>query len=686
MPYSSVLLTPGINVEETAVLNSAGFSESVAVRFFNGLAQKVGGFKRLTDTKLIGTARGMHAWGDLIGNDYLAVGTEQRLEIFTNGQLFDITPIRYTSNPTPNFSTVINTPTVTVIDPGNGALQGDWVDITVPVSVGGLVLFGFYQVTTDIDANTYTLTAASNATVTINNGGVVPEFTTTLSSSIVTVTFPNHGFAAGAIFSVLVATNVGGLTVAGPYTVVSPTTNTFTIDAVSLATSGASAFENGGNTQIEYLIHTGQSSASIVTSSGFGSGLFGGGVFGGGSSGGGGIVNQMRIWSLSNFGQDLVANYNGSPIYIWSPPFSEGNVAVELNTLNFPEAVNPPTQVNYTFESTATQQIIALGCDDPTTGLFDPNLVRWCDSSDFTDWQASSTNQAGSFRIPSGSKLVGGISTANFNIIWTDVDMWLMTYIGAQFVWSFSKIADAVDLVAPLACGVYQNVVVWPSRQNFYIYAGGGVQSIPCPVWDKFWFNLNQEQIYKVNVQVNSWFSEVSWAFQSLNGSDCDARITYNVDENTWTYDDPPTLLARTSWVDDNVFGAPIGAATTGYLQQTEQGYDADGVPLPASVTSGWFALSETDYAIYIERLIGDFIVTGGSTTIKITIFTQNWPEGPVTTYGPYNWTAGSIANSFTMIHARGRLARIKIESSDLGVFWRNGRIRYLGQPAGRYN
>lgn len=681
MPYQPVELRPGVDIEKTPVLNQAGWSTSAAVRFFEGLIQKVGGWTHLNQTPIVGTARGMHAWADNTGQPYIAVGTEQRLELFLGGTLYDITPIRTTTNPAPSFSTVISTPTVTITDNNNGVIAGDWVMILVPVSVGGIVLQGFYLVKTVVDPNNYTITAASNATATVNNGGAVPSFATTNGQATVTVTLNNHGLIAGGTFTVQVPTTVGGITLSGLFSVIAPvTTNTFTITGPNNANATTSGSENGGNARLQYLIHSGQASASFSSQGGYGQGNYGGGNYGGGPTS---VLTQLRYWSLSNFGQNLIANYNGSPLYVWQPPFSTGSVALQLNAANFPGALQPPAQAQFSFSSTTQQQIIALGCDNPLTSQFDPLLVRWCDSGDFTDWQALSTNLAGSFRIASGSKLIAGVSTSNFNVIWTDTDMWIMSWLGAPLVWGFQKVADAVDILAPLSAGVFRNVVIWPSLEGFYLYDGAAVRQLPCPVWDKFWFNLNQLQAYKVNAQVNSFFGEIAWGFPSASGNgEVDSRITYNIRENSWTYDDKPTSLARTSWIDDNVYNhAPTGCDPNGLIQQHEAGNDADGAPLLASATSGWFAISETDYSIFVERLVADFIVTGGG-AVQITLQFQDWPGGPVNTLGPFTYSG--TAPPYSIVRGRGRLARIIVSSSTLGTFWRLGRTRLLSAPAGR--
>lgn len=686
MQYQSLQQTPGINVEKSMLDNGAGWSMGSAIRFRDGQPEKTGGWAALNNgTALVGICRGLHAWSDLASNPYLAAGTEQRLELFSGGMIQDITPLRVTTNTSPAFSTTIGSSSVNVKQTSHGVAVGDWIDVFIPVAVGGLLLQGFYQVQTVVDPDNFTITASANATSLVTNGGAVPTFTTIATSGDVTVTLANHGQIVGSTFDVQVATTVGGLVIAvGAYTVVSATTNTFVIQPGGTAASNATVAENGGNAQIQYLVPTGLSSSAYPA--GYGQGPYGGGPYGG--TPGAAILIPARQWFLDNFGQDLVGNYTGSPIFVWQPPVAIGNVALAINTTNYPGAQLPPTKVNVSFVAAPQQMIIALGCDDYLTGIFNPNLVRWCDQSDFTDWVASSTNQAGQYPLPGGSAIVGGLSAPNFTVIWTNTDMWLMNYLGgtglAQLVWGFTKVAGSVGLLAPRACAVFRNLVFFASSNGVYVFDGNKITLIPCPVWDKFWKNLNRMQIAKVNMQVNSYFQEISIASQSLTGTDVDQRITYSMRENTWTYDDAPTLTARTAWIDENVYGAMIGTDLSGLLQQqdSEGVYDANGAPLSASIRTGWFSAQEGTALTMMERIESELIVNGGTGAIMVTVYAQDYATGPVRTYGPYPWVIGS-GPPWAIVRARGRFLSIAISSSDLGVFWRLGNTRYTYKAAG---
>jgi hypothetical protein len=699
-PFTPVLLRPGINVEETPLLNSTGYSMSQNIRFWQGMPQKIGGYTHLNQTPLVGICTGMHSWADLLNNPYIACGTDQRLELFAFGIVYDITPLRKTSNPSPAFTTTISTPTVSVLDATNGASQGDWINVFVPVSIGGIILQGFYQIVSITDANDYVINVGVNAAASVT-GGTVPAYTSTMSSATVNVLFANHGLITGSLWTVHVATTVGGIVLAAgsTYSVTLVDTNNFTIVGPTSAGSGATVSENSGNAQIQYLVPTGLQSATA--GSGYGAGTYGSGLYGGSNSSGTAV--PLRQWFLGNFGQELVGNYNGSPIFIWTPPVGIDNPALILNTTNFPSAVSPPKAVNVSFVLEQAEIVVALGVDEiGGSGAIDPLNIRWSDGGNNLDWFPTVANLAGSYRLSSGSRIVGGLPIGLGAAIWTDIGMWSMTYIGAQaaeLVFGFNPIANGCGLLSARACCAYMGRAYWASNNNFFMYDGSAVQTIPCPVWDQFWFDLDKAQVDKIQCAVNSYFGEVTWYYPSASGNGTvDSTVTLNVLDGSWDFGRPPV----TAWIDTGVYGAPIGTDQKGLLQQFESGTDADGTPLPSSVRSGWFAIQEGGDFGFIEQIILDAVVaaspqgavvneTGGGVPgaiqqptppIQVTLYSQDYPSDPVYSYGPFSWSPGAGPQFFNP-RSRSRTLAISIASSSLGIFWRLGKIRHNAAPAG---
>lgn len=676
MPFQALRLNAGINTEATPMLNEAGWSFSQLIRFFQGFLQKYGGWTRLISTPIIGTARAMLSWEDAASNTYIAVGSEQALEVYSAGVLYNITPVVSVDTVAVSFSTSIGSPTVKVTDSAtNPASAGNSIYIENPIAVGGLVLQGTYPIASVIDAHNYNITAPSNASGNVTNGGAAALFTTVNTSTTVKVTLANNGYALGQTYMVFIPTTVGGITLNGPYTIGTVIdANNFDITAASPATSSTTGSENGGQVTIQYLLPAGN--ASNTNQGGlYGEGTYGSGTYGIGSSA---TFVSARLWSFGYWGTDIVASYTNGPLYTWiSESGLIGNPAVVISSA--------PMNINAgVFTAMPQQQVVACGASDGSSVTTDQMLVRWSDIADNTDWTATATNQAGSFRIPRGAHIAGGLQGPQASLIWTDVGFWLMQYIGFPLVYGFNEIGQGCGLIWQNAKGVLAGKVYWMSFNNFFVYDGNSVQALPCPVWDKVFQNLNTLQTSKIICCPNSYFNEISWCYPSANSNENDSRVTLYANDGTWSFD-PPAAIVRTAWLDQSSLIAPLGVDGAALIQVHETGNDADGTAMVSYAQTGFFKISEGLSYTFIERLIPDFILENSgsnTTTVQVTLYFQDYPDqAPIYTVGPLSVTT---AINYLIVRGRGRLVSIKIGSIDVGSFWRHGESLYFGEPDGR--
>jgi hypothetical protein len=175
MPLTKIAFAPGIDKQDTEYGAAGRWTDSDMVRFRYGLPEKIGGWVELISDKLIGVIRDMHAWTDLDGIRYTALGTDRKLYIYSEGAAYDITPIRATqaglSNP---FATVDGSATITVTDNAHGAQAGDFVTFSGASTTAGLDMNKEFEISTYVDPNTYTITyTGSTADATGNGGGTV---------------------------------------------------------------------------------------------------------------------------------------------------------------------------------------------------------------------------------------------------------------------------------------------------------------------------------------------------------------------------------------------------------------------------------------------------------------------------------------------------------------------------------
>ncbi len=681
MPYGSVQLIPGINVEKTPTANEAGISQSQLIRFRDGLAQKYGGWQKFYSFNIAGVPRDLHAWQDLNGTKHLLAGTTSSLNVITGGSVVNITPQQFSTNSAVNFSTVANSTTVTVTDTGiNNVTILDTVDIETPVCIGSAVVWGVFPIVSTLGGASYTINLASPAGTTVTNGGSLPLFTLATSSNLVNALMTAHGLsltAGGQSVAFEASTTIQNITIQGVYPVVKVVdANNFTISANTLATSAATSFMNGGNANIEYYITAGP----VAGGSGYGTGGYGSGGYGTGTSGSSQTGNPITAtdYTSDNWGEIVLANPSGGAIYAYDPTggFATASVIPTAPIYNNGIFVSNTLQILFAWGSTVAANI---------GNAIDPMLIRWSDLSDYTNFKTSTTNQAGSFRIPIGSVIRGGMSMANQNLFWTDLDLWAANYAGFPLVFGFNKIGAGAGLVSSHAAQPFRGAVYWMGPSNFYVYSGGSVSVIPCPVWDFVFQNLNTTFQSNVRAMPNTPFNEVGWFFpssSSANGEN-DSYVKFNVSEpnRPWDYG----ALPRSAWIDQTILGNPIAATPAGIIYQHETTNDADGSPITSSFTTGFFFIAEGEDFAFVDRIIPDFkfgtYAGAQNAQIQMTFNVTNYPGDATTPYGPYVVTS---ATEYISVRFRGALMSITVTTNDLGSFYRLGRVRYRWAASGR--
>ena len=174
------------------------------------------------------------------------------------------------------------------------------------VTLGGLNLLG---VGTNLkfyieSGGVYNDITPTKPVVTLTN-----PFSTTSGSAVVTVTDAGDGFLNDDFVTFTGGTAVGGLTISGEYQITKLSSTTYTITAASTASSTATG---GGTVYAVYQINTGPYYAAPLV--GWGAGPWGSGTWGFGTP----SNDSMRLWSQSNFGQDLIFGPKGGGIYYWS--------------------------------------------------------------------------------------------------------------------------------------------------------------------------------------------------------------------------------------------------------------------------------------------------------------------------------------------------------------------------------
>ena len=91
-----------------------------------------------------------------------------------------------------------------------------------------------------------------------------------------------------------------------------------------------------------------------------------------------------------------------------------------------------PTKALQIMTSPTARHIIAFGCNAAGETTIQSLLIRWCSSEFPAQWRPTDQNTAGDFPISTGSAFIGALRTRQEIIIWTDVGMVSMRYVGRR--------------------------------------------------------------------------------------------------------------------------------------------------------------------------------------------------------------------------------------------------------------
>lgn len=448
-------------------------------------------------------------------------------------------------------------------------------------------------------------------------------------------------------------------------------------------TSGGTVFAsvvplNAGNALFEIYNTPGP----LPEGTGYGVGGYGAGGYGSGvtppSSNLIGNPIVASDWTLDNWGQIFIAGKVGGEIYTWDPLENTGRASIITEA--------PPLN-DGCFVAMPQRQIVAWG--STFTGVQDPLLIRWCDVGDYNSWIATQTNQAGSYRIPKGSKIISCIQGPQQGLVWTDLSIWAMQYSGPPYVYQFNEIGTGCGLIGQKAAASMNGIVYWMGQSQFFRLGGGGIETIRCPIWDVIFQDLDTENLDKIRVAPNSRFGEVSWFYPTKSaGGEINAYVKYNIALDCWDFG----TLTRTAWINESVLGPPIGAgfvpnlASQKFIYQHETSQDADGQAMTSYFQTGYIALTEGEYKMFVDQIWPDmkwgYFAGVQDADLTITFFTTDYPHNDPITYGPY---AFNNTTDFITPRFRARLVSVKMQSEDAGSFWRIGATRYRFQPDGKF-
>lgn len=724
MPLQKLQLRPGVNKESTTLANEGTWFEMDKVRFRSGFPEKIGGWSLDPGTSnatlappagsFWGICRSLFNWITLSSYNLLGLGTNLKFYIQsdTGGTFHDATPIRsVTTAGDVTFAATNTSTTLTVTDNGHGAQAGDFVTYSGAVTLGGVITVAVlnreYQVVAVTSNNVYTITStvAANASD-VGNGGAstVGTYQITTGSAVYT---QNVGWGAGGW---------GGINPPPP---VSSTLNGAINNSVTVLTLVSTApFPASGSVLIdaEIIAYTAIAGNTLTGCTRGSSGTLaashltgalvqdGAGFTGWGSPApsGVGIGTQLRLWSQSNFGEDLLFNPRGGALYYWAVNanpniYDRGGLLSSSSPAPYTTDVNCPSVCNYLAVSDASRFVIGFGVNDYGSTVLNPMLVRWSDQENYAVWTPAITNQAGSFTLSDGSTIITVKQARQELLVWTDSALYSMQYLGPPYVWGFQVLSSNLSIASPNTTATVNNSAYWMGVDKFYVYSGR-VETLYCPLRQYIFNDINLSQAFQFFANTNEGFNEIWWFYCSAGSNTVDRYVIYNHLEKIWYYGN----LARTAWLDSPLRSSPMAVGYNGQLIYQENGVDDATTNPPTAITSfcqsADFNIGDGHNYAFGSRMIPDVTFNGSTVNNPAVTLTLRPRQNPgsdystsaiptVTSTQNYQAVRNYEVQQFTQlvyVRVRGRQMAFRISSSGLGVQWQLGVPSIDVRPDGR--
>jgi hypothetical protein len=556
MALSKIQFRPGIDKQTTQYGAEGQWVDSKNIRFRSGLPEKIGGWATVITDTFVGVARAMIGWVSLTGIRYVAIGTDQKLYLYSEGSTFDITPLRLTATLNNPFTTNSGQKTASVTHTAHGAQPGDYVTFTGTGTVGGLNFIQEFCIKSITNSNAYVVeftnpaTAASSSTS--GGGTVVAKYQITPGTAT-----SSYGLGWGTgpwIVSASGGTRAWNTPASASSLVLDATTwsfDTFGEDLLALRNDG---------TLYKWDLSVGTGTPAVVQS---------------------GAPTKSRFLIVSD----------NRHVLLFGTETTIGNTTTQDNLFLRFSSQEDPSNWNPQLGNSAGTFRIQDGSKIIQAARSRGSILVW------TDTALHSLNNIGAPFI-FGLNQIGsncGAVSAHCAVDINGTSFWMSQTAFFMFDGAIKKIPcsvqdfvfDNIDSVSQQqvfsAVNTDFNEVTW-----FYPSSGSSV--------------LDQSVTYNYAEQVwttNTGFIRTSWFDRGIYG------FPYATD---YTPNSKGTV--------GNIQNVPDGKA---YLYQHEFEFNADGAAMPCDITSGDFDIEDGETIFHTSRVIPDFKNQVGNANITIT-------------------------------------------------------------------
>ena len=399
--------------------------------------------------------------------------------------------------------------------------------------------------------------------------------------------------------------------------------------------------------------------------------------------------------SLAMFGDVLLAVPHD-----YSAPASSGTLFTSTAGAQAVAVAPAPDNISIMLV-TPSRQVMALACNEETSGTYNGRCIRWSDIEDHTDWTTLSSNNAGEYILPGQENIVGARLVGDHIAVWTNSALWLGQYIGQPGqTFIFTRI-DSVGLVGRDCHAEFQGTLYWMAPDLFvYAWSPGSLPTkIECPclidVWEEIGVDSGYPRVtdrFKFHAAALRKYGEIWFFYPALGNGVPNKYLVYCVNESSaaqrpvWfrgpmlagAVIDDPLLIDALNMGDSTAIR--IDSDPSSPLTVIDK--TSDGPTYPSwNIQSSFYYIDEGKRRVQVQRYWDD--THGETATYRFTLQLRDNPgeTAAARTSGPHTVTTGTtVKNDF---RASGRLVAIKFENGTTPAKFRLGKPVVEAVPLG---
>lgn len=353
-------------------------------------------------------------------------------------------------------------------------------------------------------------------------------------------------------------------------------------------------------------------------------------------------------YTLDNWGETLLAMTSPDGRLLQWDPSAPTDPALAV--------VDAPV-ANRTFVVTPERFVMVFGKGG------DARKFGWSQQEDINNWTiASVTSKAGEYDVEPAAPILSAKVCRDGVLMFTTVKAYLIRFVGLPYIYSYEPLIDGCIPISTASLIATGAGVIWPSESNFWMYDGGTIIPIDCPIWDTINISLTYGRYEAAGVNVSS-LSELWWFYPSTDERFADQYVIYNYAKGWWSRG----KLSRSCGVSSAYDTYPIMCVDTRAFRHESGLVYPDAPELPFAETFN-LNLQSGSRMVTIDQMIPN--VEGDVSDVRISFLKTDDRSRGVEVATPKKMIR---ANGWLDVRETGRDFRMRITSETATARWTSG-------------